>query len=96
MSQHGFTRKKNAPSRTHALAQALLGAKGLHVITNSIDVAKTLATSPDIEVHLLGGKLQTDVPATSGEASVSELGHFHVDYALISPTALSPEHGALD
>lgn len=86
----------DAGSSTHALAQALLGNKGLHVITNSIDVAKTLTASPDIEVHLLGGTLQTDVPATSGESTVSEIARFHVDYAVISPTALSPEHGALD
>jgi DeoR/GlpR family transcriptional regulator of sugar metabolism len=86
----------DAGSSTHALAHALLNNKGLRVITNSVDVAKTLAASADIEVHLLGGNLQTDVPATSGEFTISEIARFHADYALISPTALSPEHGALN
>lgn len=86
----------DAGSSTHALAQALLNNKGLRIITNSVDVAKTLAASPDIEVHLLGGSLQADVPATSGEFTIGEIARFHADYALISPTALSPEHGALN
>lgn len=86
----------DAGSSTHALAQALLSRKGLHIITNSVEVARTLAASADIEVHLLGGKMQTDVPATSGEFTIGEIARFHVDYAVISPTALNPDQGALD
>ncbi|MCV2369504.1 DeoR/GlpR family DNA-binding transcription regulator [Roseateles oligotrophus] len=86
----------DAGSSTNALAQAMLGSKGIRVITNSVEVARTLASSTAIEVHLLGGQLQTDVPATSGEFTVSEIARFHADYAVISPTALNPEHGALN
>jgi DeoR family fructose operon transcriptional repressor len=87
----------DAGSTTHALAQSLLqSGRDLRVITNSVEVARTLSGSSDIQTHLLGGQLQADVPATSGEFTVSEINRFHADYALISPTALNPEHGALD
>ncbi|MCV2350291.1 DeoR/GlpR family DNA-binding transcription regulator [Paucibacter sp. Y2R2-4] len=87
----------DAGSTTHALAQSLLqNGRDLRVITNSVEVARTLSGSSEIQTHLLGGQLQTDVPATSGEFTVSEITRFHADFALISPTALNPEHGALD
>lgn len=87
----------DAGSTTHALAQALLqNVRELHVITNSVEIARTLAASGDIETHLLGGQFQTDVPATSGDFTLGEIARFHADFALLSPTALNAEHGALD
>lgn len=92
----GSTCFVDAGSSTHALALALLGRKGIHIITNSVDIAKTLSASSDMAVHLLGGCLQKDMPATSGDFTVSEITRFRADYAIISPTALDPEQGALD
>lgn len=86
----------DAGTSTHAFAQALLGHKDIHIVTNSIEIAKTLSANPGIEVHLLGGSLQREVPATSGDFTVNEIGRFHADYAVISPTALDPDKGALD
>ncbi|MEJ6004072.1 DeoR/GlpR family DNA-binding transcription regulator [Paucibacter sp. AS339] len=87
----------DAGSTTHALAQQLLQCgRELQIITNSVEIARTLAASPEIETHLLGGQFQADVPATSGDFTLSEIARYHADFALISPTALNPEHGALD
>lgn len=86
----------DAGSTTHALAQVLVRIERLTVITNSVDVATTLAVNPGIEVVLLGGRLAADVPATHGEQTVGEIRRYRADLALISPTAVHPEHGAMD
>ena len=88
----------DAGSTTHALAQALAEAAphGVRVITNSFDVALSLNGRPEIEVHQLGGQLDKDMPATYGEFTVAEIARLHVDLALISPTALCPQRGAMD
>jgi len=88
----------DAGSTTHALAQELAQGtpRSLRVITNSFDVALSLSARPEIEVHQLGGQLGSEMPATYGEFTVSEIARFHVDLALLSPTALCPQRGAMD
>ncbi len=87
----------DAGSTTHALALSLFhSGRDLRVITNSIEIARTLSACSEIQTHLLGGELQAEVPATSGEFTVSEIARFYADFALISPTALNPESGAQD
>ena len=85
----------DAGSTTHALAQELVHLQQIKVITNSIDVAATLGRNPSIEVLLLGGRLETDVPATYGDHTVAEVLRHHVDLALISPVAIDVEMGAM-
>jgi len=85
----------DAGSTTHALAQELVHLHQIKVITNSIDVAATLSRNPSIEVLLLGGRLETDVPATYGDHTVAEVLRHHVDLALISPVAIDGEMGAM-
>ena len=91
----------DAGSTTHALAQELAahGAsapRSLRVITNSFDVAMCLSARPEIEVHQLGGQLSSEMPATYGEFTIAEIARFHVDLAIISPTALCAQRGAMD
>lgn len=85
----------DAGSTTHALAQELLHLHQIKVITNSIDVAATLRRNASIEVLLLGGRLETDVPATYGDHTVAEVLRHQVDLALISPVAIDVEMGAM-
>ncbi len=88
----------DAGSTTHALAQELAQAapRSLRVITNSFDVAMCLSARPEIEVHQLGGQLSSEMPATYGEFTIAEIARFHVDLAIISPTALCAQRGAMD
>ena len=88
----------DAGSTTHALAMELVQGmpRSLRVITNSFDVALSLSARPEIEVHQLGGQIGSEMPATYGEFTVAEIARFHVDLAIISPTALCPERGAMD
>ncbi len=85
----------DAGSTTHALAQELVHLQQIRVITNSIDVAATLGRNASIDVLLLGGRLETDVPATYGEHTIAEVLRHHVDLALISPVAIDLEMGAM-
>ncbi|MDT9001135.1 DeoR/GlpR family DNA-binding transcription regulator [Paucibacter sp. APW11] len=86
----------DAGSTTHALAHELAKCEQLQVITNSVDVAAALSRNASLEVLLLGGRLESDVPATYGEQTIAEIKRFQVDLALISPVAISADGGAMD
>ena len=86
----------DAGSTTHALARELAGREDIQVITNSVDVAAALGRTSGLEVLLLGGRMESDVPATYGEQTVAEISRHRVDMALISPVSLDAEHGAMD
>ncbi|MFG6489638.1 DeoR/GlpR family DNA-binding transcription regulator [Roseateles sp. BYS78W] len=86
----------DAGSTTLALADELAPREGLIVITNSLDAATVLARNARHEVHLLGGRLETDVPATYGEQTVAEIGRLQVDWALVSPVGFDAINGAMD
>lgn len=55
-----------------------------------------LAHRQDCEVRLLGGRIETDVPATYGEQTVAEIGRLQVDWALVSPVGFDAVNGAMD
>ncbi|CAM3703960.1 DeoR/GlpR family DNA-binding transcription regulator [Roseateles saccharophilus] len=86
----------DAGSTTLALAQELAQREGLIVITNSLDAAMVLACHRRHEVHLLGGRLEDDVPATYGEQTVAEIARLQVDWALVSPVGIDAANGAMD
>ncbi|MEM5528529.1 DeoR/GlpR family DNA-binding transcription regulator [Gammaproteobacteria bacterium AS21] len=85
----------DAGTTTSAFGQALAQLSGIMVITNSIDIAQTIKTSgSDIELVLLGGHMISDVPATYGELTLSEIARFNVDLAVIAPVAVHVDQGA--
>lgn len=86
----------DAGSTTLALAEALVRKEGLVIITNSLEAATALAQVPGNEVRLLGGRLETDVPATYGEQTVAEIGRLQVDWAFVSPVGFDAANGAMD
>lgn len=86
----------DAGSTTAVFAQELTRLSGITVITNSLTIAGTLQGAEcDIELLLLGGRLMTDVPATYGELTLSEIRRFSADLAFVAPVALDTE-GAHD
>ncbi len=85
----------DAGTTTSIFARELTRIPGVLVVTNSIDIATTIQGSEhDLEVLLLGGRVVSDVPATFGELTLSEIARFTVDVAVTSPVALHPEQGA--
>jgi len=79
----------DAGTTTAAFAEALAGLDGLLVVTNSIEVAVNLrAGNAHTDVILLGGRMAIEVPATHGELTISEIGRFRADLAVLSPVGL--------
>ncbi|MEP1768133.1 MAG: DeoR/GlpR family DNA-binding transcription regulator [Sulfitobacter sp.] len=85
----------DAGTTTTAFGKVLAKLSGIMVVTNSIEIAQTIsAAGSDIDLILLGGQIVSDVPATYGELTLSEIARFNVDQAFIAPVAVDAEQGA--
>jgi DeoR family glycerol-3-phosphate regulon repressor len=82
-------------STTSFLARALAGHERLDVVTNSTDVARTLAGRQGNRVFLVGGRINGDSGAVLGAEAVEAVRAFRVDHAIISAGAMSSE-GVMD
>lgn len=81
-------------STVSALAEELASLPGLTIITNSFDVAQTIANQNRSRVMLLGGRVDEGLPATFGEGTVAEIHRYRADMVLLSPVALHFRYGA--
>jgi DeoR family glycerol-3-phosphate regulon repressor len=70
------------------IAQALVARSRLTVVTNSIEVARVLASRNGNRVFIAGGELRPDDGAAFGESVLAFLRQFHVRYAIVSVTAI--------
>lgn len=73
---------------TSFVARELLGHRRLTVVTNSSDIARTLATVNDNKVYMAGGELRSDSGASFGVSALEFLDQFFVDHAIISAGAV--------
>ena len=81
---------------TSILARELLARSGLTIVTNSSDVARTLATVNGNRVYMAGGELHGDNGAAFGRSAIDFIADFTVRFAIISIAAISAEHGMMD
>jgi len=81
---------------TSLVARELLVRKNLTVVTNSSDIARTLATVNGNTVYMAGGKLHGDNGAAFGALAVDFLNSFSVRFSFISIGAIDPVAGAMD
>ncbi|MDX1400802.1 MAG: DeoR/GlpR family DNA-binding transcription regulator [Kiloniellales bacterium] len=81
---------------TSYLARALLDHRSLTVVTNSSDVARTLATVNGNKVYMAGGKLRGDNGAAFGPAAIEFIGRFRALYAVVSIGAIDADAGFMD
>lgn len=65
----------------------------LHVITNSLHIAYTLARCPQIDIRLIGGHVRHQSRAVVGPIATRALGVLHAEVAFIGTNALTLEHG---
>ncbi|WP_424929083.1 DeoR/GlpR family DNA-binding transcription regulator [Amaricoccus tamworthensis] len=86
----------NVGTTTEAVARALLKHRNLMVVTNNLNVANVLATSPNSEVILTGGTLRRSDGALVGDVTAEFIGQFKVDYAIIGSAAVDPDGSLLD
>lgn len=80
---------------TSFLARELLGHRRLTVVTNSSDIARTLATVNGNRVFMAGGELRGDSGAALGAAALDFIRPFAVRHAIISAGA-ADAGGVLD
>ena len=81
---------------TSVLARELLSKQNLTIVTNSSDVARTLATMNDNKVFMAGGELRGDNGAAFGASAIEFVRRFNVRHAIISIGAISAGQGAMD
>lgn len=81
---------------TSFLARELLGHRRLTIVTNSSDIARTLATVNGNKVYMAGGELRSDSGASFGVSAIEFVSRFSVDHAVITAGALDARHGVMD
>ncbi|MBX3578461.1 MAG: DeoR/GlpR transcriptional regulator [Rhizobiaceae bacterium] len=81
---------------TSFLARELLGHRRLTIVTNSSDIARTLATVNGNKVYMAGGELRSDSGAAFGVSAIEFVGRFTVTHAVISAGAVDAAHGVMD
>ncbi|MGF1621932.1 MAG: DeoR/GlpR family DNA-binding transcription regulator [Rhodomicrobiaceae bacterium] len=73
---------------TSFVARELTGHRRLTVVTNSSDIARTLATVNGNRVYMAGGELRSDSGAAFGKSALDFVGQFTVNHAIISAGAV--------
>ncbi len=86
----------NIGTTTEEVARALLGHRNLLVLTNNLNVANILSANSNSEVLIAGGILRRADGGIVGDIAVDFVNQFHVDYAVISCAAISPDGVMLD
>ena len=81
---------------TSFLARELLGHRRLTVVTNSSDIARTLATVNGNKVYMAGGELRSDSGASFGVSAIEFVSRFSMNHAVISAGAVNAEMGVMD
>lgn len=65
----------------------------LTVVTNAVPIAARLAGSPNVNLHLLPGRVRSTTHAAVGEDTVEALGRLRADVAFLGTNGISREHG---
>jgi len=81
---------------TSIFALELLKRANLTVITNSSDIARTLATVNGNRVYMAGGELNGDNGAAFGPSAIEFVSQFRAKHAMVTIAGLSAELGPMD
>ncbi|SPH18464.1 Glycerol-3-phosphate regulon repressor [Defluviimonas aquaemixtae] len=91
----GETIMLDTGTTTSYVARELMGHRRLTVVTNSSDVARTLATVNGNRVYMAGGELRSDSGAAFGKSALDFIARFTVNHAVISAGAVD-HSGVMD
>ena len=86
----------NLGTTTEAIARELLQHQGLRVITNNLNVARTLAANPGCEVIVAGGVMRPLDHGIVGETAVDFIRQFRVDIGLIGISGIEADGSLRD
>jgi DeoR family fructose operon transcriptional repressor len=89
----GSTVLIDAGSTTHRFASLLPRDHRLVVVTHAVPIAARLAGSPQIELHLLPGRVRRHTHAAVGAETVEALDAIRADLAFVGTNGLTVEHG---
>jgi DeoR family glycerol-3-phosphate regulon repressor len=81
----------NIGTTTEAVARALLHHRGLHVVTNNLNVALILADNPHCEVIVSGGVVRGRDRGIVGEAASDFIANFRVDIGIIGISGIEAD-----
>lgn len=74
---------------TAYVALALTGHRDLQLVTNSVEIGRTLAPRGHNRVHMAGGELRPDDLAMFGATTLDFVRGFHVRHAILSIAAIN-------
>lgn len=83
----------DAGSTTGRMAEQLPTDRELIVVTNSLSIALTLTTRPNINLMLLGGRLRNRTQASVDAWALRSLAESYVDVAFMATNGVSVERG---
>ena len=89
----GSTVLFDAGSTTARLASSLPHDRRLIVFTHAVPVAARLVASPQVELHLLPGRVRATTQAAVGAETVTALGRIRADTVFLGTNGLSRDHG---
>ncbi len=94
--QNGDSIMLDTGSTTAYVARALLNHRNLLIVTNSADIARTLATRRGNRVYMAGGELRADDGASLGQSAAEFVRQFRVRLSIISIGAIDADDGLMD
>ncbi|MEP3437199.1 MAG: DeoR/GlpR family DNA-binding transcription regulator [Hoeflea sp.] len=94
--QDGDSVMLDTGTTTSFVARELLGHRRLTVVTNSSDIARTLATENGNKVYMAGAELRSDSGAAFGASAIEFIAKFSVTHAIISAGAIDAGSGVMD
>lgn len=86
----------NIGTTTEAVARALVNHKGLHVITNNVNVALILTQNTNFNVIITGGRIRNRDGGVLGPSSRDAIEQFRVDFGIIGISGIDDDGMLLD
>jgi ribose transport system substrate-binding protein len=94
--EDGDTLLFDASTTVYYLAEFLKDCRNLTVVTNGIEIARSLAQNPSNNVILLGGLMRADGTSVSGALSHKLLEDLYIKTAFLSCTGVTLEAGLME
>jgi DeoR family fructose operon transcriptional repressor len=94
LAEDGDTILLDTGTTTLELARRLHARRNLTVVTNDLDIARTLEEAAGVQVVFLGGTLRKGYHCTVGPAGVRMAQDLRVDKAFMATNSMSLESGA--
>jgi DeoR/GlpR family transcriptional regulator of sugar metabolism len=94
--EDGDTLLFDASSTVYHLVEFLKDRRNLTIVTNGLEIARSLAQNPSHSVILLGGRLHADGISVSGALSHKLLEELYIKTAFMSCTGITLEAGLME